>query len=115
MGYYTTAKGYVQLKQRDNGAKVLEELRSCYEINDYDFTYICFGFYSNYYEDEVEAVLNAILPYISDGEVEYVGEDDCYWRFILKNGKWKYQSGHIVYDDEDDECDEDDEYDEDDE
>lgn len=100
MGYYATAKGYVKLKQRDDGTKVLEELRSCYEINDYDFTYIVFDFYSNYHDQEVKAVLNAVLPYISEGEVEYTGEDDAHWRFILKNGKWVEQNGHIVYDDE---------------
>lgn len=100
MGYYATAQGSVKLKRRDDGAKVLEELRSCYEINDYDFTYICFDFYSNYHEDEVEAVLNAVLPYISEGEVEYTGDDNAHWRFILKNGEWVEQNGHIVYDDE---------------
>ena len=100
MGDYATAQGSVKLKERKDYAKVADELRPYYEINDYDFTNICFGNYGKYYEDEVEAILNAILPHISEGEVEYVGDDNTYWRFILKNGEWVEQNGHIVYDDE---------------
>lgn len=100
MGYYATAQGSVKLKRNDDGAKVLDELQYCYEIYDYDFTNVCFGNYDKYHDEEVKAILNAILPYISEGEVEYTGDDDAHWRFILKNGKWVEQNGHVVYDDE---------------
>lgn len=98
MGYYADGHGWVRVKEKESGNAVADELAYRYTINDRALDIISFDEYGKYYETEVLNTLNAIVPYISEGEVEYAGEDNEYWRFILKNGKWKYQSGHIAYD-----------------
>lgn len=99
MGYYADGHGWVRVKEKEYGNKVADELAYRYTINDRELDTISFDEYAKYYETEVLNTLNAIVSYISEGEVEYTGEDEEHWRFILKDGKWEYQSGHIVYGD----------------
>lgn len=104
MGYYADGHGWVRVKEKEYGNKVADVLGRYYTINEklsrvWTLDTISFDEYGKYYETEVLNTLNAIVPYIYEGVVEYASQDEEYWRFILKDGKWEYQSGHIVYGD----------------
>jgi len=99
MGYYATASGEVTLKPDVDPDVVMDLLDYLYgELFQNDN---CIEFYTSdkYHEDDVIKTLDSLLPYITEGEVCYDGEDDTHWRFILRDGNWIEQNGHIVYDD----------------
>lgn len=52
-----------------------------------------------YHEEDTEEFLSVIAPYISDGCLEYYGEDKCIWRFIFDpdTKKWNEEDAHIDY------------------
>lgn len=52
-------------------------------------------------DDEVKEALEGIrrIALVESGEIEYIGEDDTYWRFIYKDNEWKMQRGTVVYED----------------
>ena len=51
-----------------------------------------------YYEEEVYCDLNILTKYITEGYIDFVGEDDAHWRIALKDGEWSEQNGEVVYD-----------------
>lgn len=55
------------------------------------------SYYHNYDEHAILELLEALLPYTSEGCISYCGEEGDYWRHILIGGKWTEQSGHICY------------------
>ncbi len=62
--------------------------------------YLGFCTSDKYHGDNVRDMLDEIakLVPIKSGELTYVGEDYCYWRFIYKDdGRWHCQDGYIVY------------------
>ena len=40
------------------------------------------------------------LIYVTSGDVEFAGEDDCHWRFHFRNGKVVEQNGEVKYPEE---------------
>lgn len=53
----------------------------------------------NYREEDIRNFLNALSPYIVDGEMEYSGDDDSHWKFAFnkKTGEWDKIKGKIYY------------------
>ena len=51
-----------------------------------------------YYEEEVYRDLNILTKYITEGYIDYVGEDDAHWRITLQDGEWIEQDGKTIYD-----------------
>lgn len=51
-----------------------------------------------YYEEEVYCDLNILTKYITEGYIDYVGEDDAHWRIVLQDGEWVEQNGKTIYD-----------------
>lgn len=45
-------------------------------------------------------LLDELKPYISEGLIEYTGEEDTHWHFSFKDGEWTESNGRIIYDDE---------------
>ena len=85
------------------------------DISDYTTTIEAWGNepYSTETTEKLLELLTEIAP-IKDGAefdfcgedrtywrfmFDFCGEDRTYWRFIFENGKWKEQSGKIVYHD----------------
>lgn len=103
MGYYASGYGECVLKDgadlvlidydlNKNGARVIDvdrltanKIRLCAEEQ-------------KYYQEEVYLDLNILTKYITEGYIDYVGEDDSHWRIMLKDGKWVEQQGETVYD-----------------
>lgn len=99
MGYYAQGSGTIYLKDA-----LPERLRQDFE---YEFGYVDiygsaleFSGDGNYHEDDVLKLLNQAIPYAESGIVEYVGEDDTHWRFVLQNGEWNENNGRVIYDNE---------------
>ena len=55
--------------------------------------------YSTETTEHLLELLTEIAPLKDGAEFDFCGEDQTYWRFIFENGKWKEQSGKIVYHD----------------
>ena len=52
-----------------------------------------------YDEDDVLEFLEVLTPYISEGQMEFTGEDGAKWRFRFNpnSEEWEEQSGNTVY------------------
>lgn len=103
MGYYASGYGECVLKDgtdlalidydlNRNGARVIDvdrltvnKIRLCAEEQ-------------KYYQEEVYLDLNILTKYITEGYIEYAGEDDAHWKIMLKDGKWVQQQGKTIYD-----------------
>lgn len=103
MGYYASGYGECVLKDgtdlalidydlNRNGARVIDvdrltvnKIKLCAEEQ-------------KYYQEEVYLDLNILTKYITEGYIEYAGEDDAHWKIMLKDGKWVQQQGKTIYD-----------------
>ena len=99
MGYYAYGAGNVTLI-KELPESILKNIEYVYGYVERYKDTLSFTIDSNYHEVEVIAVLDELKPYISEGLVEYSGEDDTHWRFSFKNGEWVESDGRIIYDDE---------------
>ena len=71
-------------------------------IGKYDHTVIeAWGneLYSITATEKLLELLTDIAPIKEGSELDFYGEDQTYWRFILKDGHWKEQCGEMVYHD----------------
>ena len=55
--------------------------------------------YSTSATEKLLELLTEIAPIQEGSEIDFCGEDQTYWRFIFKDGRWKEQCGEIVYSD----------------
>lgn len=112
MGYYADGSGAVTFQSVLSDADI-EKLRAVlddgffeYDVyhnapcSNYDGVDLWSG--DKYHDDEAWKTLNSLVPFgIRSGEIEYVGEDRSFWRFIWKEspdgGFWKEQSGWVEY------------------
>ena len=56
----------------------------------------------SYTESHLQKLLESLkeIAPIEDGsEFDFYDGDGEYWRYIFKNGNWKYQTGKLVYED----------------
>ena len=108
MGYYARGSGDAVLKKgvnKDDLIKILDAItfNDCAEM-EYDFDAIgttetinFWEYDTHWHEENTMEFLNALIPYIEDGCAEYTGDDDCYWRYILKDGNWEVENGTVYY------------------
>lgn len=107
MGYYANGNGDIVAKDIDAYRKI----RAMFGYNPgtnntpYDFwedennLTFCIDTNDKYHEDDVIDFLHEISGLISKGVVEYVGEDDCFWRFVFDPDtvNWKEEDGYVTY------------------
>lgn len=106
MSYYATIDGAFEISREFDLDILLEKIQSSHysesiEIISEDaagYTLV-FNCYANYREDEIAAFLKLIEPNTISGEIEYIGEDNAFWRHYFDPSKkrWVEQSGHISY------------------
>lgn len=99
MGYFAQGAGTIYLKE-SLPEKIKRDFEYEYGYADIYGNALEFSGSGNYHEDDVTKLLNGIIPYAESGYVEYTGEDDTHWRFVLSNGEWNESNGRVVYDDE---------------
>lgn len=104
---YTFGSGSAALKDNINKKELFERLDE--KVKDmYDFEYNSDGslIYINdtciYNEDDTVKFLNILAPYITEGEVEYCGDEDYedyHWKFTFnrETEKWDKIEGEVCY------------------
>lgn len=108
MGYYAHGYGYFEaLDSKDVPDRFTEAMKGVQLTGDTDVNldarpYGCWIEFrycdQKYWEDEVTTILNALTPLVVEGSMmEFTGEDDALWAFILENGTWVEKNGHVVY------------------
>ena len=110
MGYYASASGSATIidGKKAELEKILEDKYGKYAQHcslDYDFfedkdgDNIEITDSEKYHEEDTMEFLKAIAPYITEGCLDYSGEDDCIWRFVFnpETKKWKEENATIDY------------------
>ena len=114
MGYYAWGSGdisFAELLNKDT-SDAIEDVASevfslasireyydetgAYSILDLDFEY------DKYHDDDVWDVLEQIsgIAEVRDAYITFYGEDDCFWKFVYKDGEWDDVVGDVVFQDE---------------
>lgn len=94
MGYYATGDGYLKLK-----SPLPDDVN--YDIFEYHYCTdkdLSVSFYDKYYENDVYDFCDEIAPYVEEGAINFVGEDNANWRFVFRNNNWTEESARLVYD-----------------
>jgi hypothetical protein len=106
MGYCANGSGDAIIKENVNRKELrvlLDEIidRYCsdmeYDLNDTDMRIYFWENDTHWHEEDTMEFFDALIPYITEGCAEYTGEEDCNWRYVLKDGKWIEQNGTIYY------------------
>ena len=107
MGYYANGYGYFEVtEEKDIAARFTDamkdvetELKELVELEEGSRPVIIFRYYdSKYYEDEVLEILYALTPLVEEGSMmEFRGEDEALWAFILEDGEWAEHEGYVAY------------------
>lgn len=42
----------------------------------------------------------AIAPYVEQMDIEMTGEDDCKWKYVIRNGEFNEYNGVVIYPDD---------------
>lgn len=118
MSYKATGSGEALLKAGVDliaFTKMLEEknkkLYDSFDLMEYDIwqdtnnnvTIISFWHTDRHWNAEnTISFLNMLNPYITEGSIEYEGEEDDYWRYVFVSEEegWKEEAGTIYYNDE---------------
>lgn len=71
----------------------------CLEYEYDDKETIDFTDYENYHEEDTMDFLNILSPYITEGSIEYSGDDDCHWKFVFNKDtkEWDEIEGEVYY------------------
>ena len=71
------------------------------DILDYTTTVEAWGNepYSRTVTKKLLDLLSNIAPIQEGSSLEFCGEDRTYWRYIFEGGRWKEQTGKLVYED----------------
>ena len=107
MGYYAHGNGDLLLREPIPD-EILESLVAFDEADNYirkcdgnNSNYLSLVHYDDkYHEDDIYYDLRKVEPYVVDGSVDFVGEDECIWRFRYdpKLKRFVEESGRIAYD-----------------
>lgn len=111
MGYYARGSGSVSFSRAlsdeeiDGAMCVIGAVFDDYDTfgNDDEETGLGISFWMDckYYQDDLEKMLDMLVrdyP-VSEGEVDFIGEDDAIWRYVYvaKENAFVEQVGRIVY------------------
>lgn len=101
MGYCADGSGFANLKRDADIAELKAKLDALDVWLNWRIYKDSVDFYDsdNYHEDETIEFLNTLAPYVAEGEVNYIGEDGCIWRFRFDpdEQEWVEESATIDY------------------
>lgn len=98
MGYYAGYSGVINCKER-LPEEIFNEFSEYFEnvyYNENTKELTMDGF-DKYYPDSVKEILCKIAPYCESICVDYNGEDNSYWRFVLEHGELTEDNGLVFY------------------
>ena len=106
MGYYAKYDGSITVEcDAASFEKVLKEVNDIFYVcdssedtGDSTYTMLLFG-NDKYYEDSVRELFEKISDYIIDGEIDFCGEENDFWRLVYDQSakEWREEPGRIVY------------------
>ena len=105
MGYYAEFEGGLVFENslsKETQREITRLIDEAMPLNQHDWPTdfsLYFSGSGNYGEDNVKEALIKIseTAEIKEGDLEYSGEFDSYWRFIFQDSKWHEQNGNVVY------------------
>ena len=105
MGFYAYGSGTALLKDNIKKEELFERLDE--KVGDaycLDYEYdgketIGITDSENYSEEDIMEFLNILSPCITEGSIEYTGDDDCHWKFVFdkENEEWDEIEGEVYY------------------
>ena len=109
MSYYAKGGGDCSLKENTTMEQIDSiKLLSGLEIESYDVrsgrffqNNSSFGLafeYNKYDQDDFEKDLEKLSPYIVNGSIDMIGEDDAAWRYAFEDDEWHYYTGNTKFD-----------------
>ena len=110
MGYSARGNGDAALKPGTDMAELEDKLERLIRRNSseiefmYDDKFLYFWDNDDHWhEKDTMEFLDTLTPYITEGNIDYTGEDDGFfrYRFVPSEKCWKEESGKIYYTDED--------------
>lgn len=107
MGAIVNVEGTVTVKEKDmvayvsgliSGQVSSKDMNLTYEIEN-DTTLYLHEETSYWNESDLLDILNMILPYIKEGELDYVDEDHSHLKYLYnaEDNKWEVLAGRLVY------------------
>ena len=100
MGYMAYCDGKIEFHQEEKAREFVSfyHRRSGFDFYNHAWdTSVVVGGFSNYHENFWTELLEQNKDLISLGLVEFKGEDRNMWRFVICNGEWQKEYGHIVW------------------
>ncbi len=110
MGYFANGAGDATLKEGVDEDNLYDILEKCVKERNLDMEFDVvdhkdqkiIDFWesdSHWHEEDTDAFLNALSPYITEGSAVYSGEEDCHWKYVFnpQTGKWLTEGGTIVF------------------
>ena len=101
MGYHAYGGGSFILKDPELAAELdldkLNDISSCRFSVDGDELVAEVMDGCNYWSDQYDEVMGIIEPFVEEGEVELIGDDNERWRFICRDGKIVCESAEYYY------------------
>lgn len=55
------------------------------------------GHNDNFYEEEIKNILRDVAPYCEDGNLDFEGEDNTYWQYVIENHVFREVPGAVTY------------------
>ena len=99
MSYCATCEGDFRLKE-DLPEDVLDFAEDIFDSVEVVGKNLYLYNYGNYHDYDVEELLNKITKYIECGDLYFSGEDNCFWKFSVKDNEWHEYGGEVVYEDQ---------------
>ena len=106
MGYCASGFGSVTANSKESYHSIIELIErnegkpySALSIEDHTLVIELQYEYEKYHDDEALGFLIEICPFVSEGMIEFEGEDDYHWAFKFDpdTGQWNEFSGRMVY------------------
>ncbi len=105
MSYCAYGNGSALLKENVDKEELFEKLDTkveeayCLEYEYDDKETIDFTDCENYHEEDTMDFLNILSPYITEGSIEYSGDDDWHWKFVFNKDtkEWDEIEGKVYY------------------
>ena len=102
MGYRANGDGSVVFKDEVNREKVIELLNSLprkeIEFELYDEGVDLREYDTHWNEENIFRFLEALVPYITDGYMNYSGDEDCIWRYKFNPDSQSWDKEYAVID-----------------
>jgi len=104
MGYYASGGGEIHLRPNlteSEWEKVKGIVNDC-DIFDGLWLYsedntILVSHGDKYRSDWVADFMHCIQPFVKDGELIFVGEDNAHWKIVFEDENWMEYDGEVVY------------------